>query len=485
MDRRQLPLWFFTLALGAAATLPKLAAEGTFLDGEIYACLSRNAAAGAGSFWAPHFSATAFASWYEHPPLGIALGALPFRALGDHLWVEHLYSLLILLGGGTLIVAAWRRLFAHEAAVRALGWLPLLMWLAIPQITWAYANNMLEGTMSLFTFAAVWCTAAGLVRSRRAWPQLYVAAPLLILLAVLVKDIVGFFPLAAAPAMAVASGAVRWRRAWLVALAQAVIVAGCLGLLMQWPPAHENLTQFVRTQLVASLTGRRGETANNFIFLVKLFNTLLPPLVLTALLVPWRRAGDGAVAAGLPYRRWAFGLVALASAGSIPLVVSERQSLFYVLPSFPFFALGLAVLAAPQTAARLAAWRLDSRSLRFATALTALLLVAALGWSVTRIGTVSRAPAVRADVKRIVAYLHGPDGDGPRPEPVVEAHPSLWQDWGLETLLQRYGAVALSRGDNEPHWLIAPAADDAAGLPGRERVPLATTVFHLFRCGPR
>jgi hypothetical protein len=492
MDRRHLPFWLLTLTVGGASTLPKLAAEGTFLDGEIYASLARNLAAGRGTFWAPHFSATTHARWFEHPPLGLALQAVPFRLLGDHLWVEHLYALLVLAAGGALLLAAWRRLLRDEPALRALGWLPLLLWLANPQVTWAHANDMLEATMSLFTFGAAWLTTAGLLAHPRPDRRRLALAPVVVLAAVLTKDVVGLFPLAVAPALAAAK-VVPWRRALAVALAQMAAVAALLGLLLLWPAARENLAGFTHTQLVASLTGQRGRVGNQLVFLVKLFNTLLPPLLLAGLLaLRTRRAAAAPAAPAVPVklrlpggatcRCWTVALLLLALAGSVPLVVSERQSLFYVVPSFPFYALGLALPVAPRTAAVLAGWRPDGRPLRAAIAVTAVLCLAMFGWSALRLGTVARDPAARADARFISAQLHAVTGAR---EPVVEVEPDSREDWGLETLLQRYGAVALSRGEAAPAWLVAPADVAPGRLTGWEREPLPTTKYHLYHRGSR
>lgn len=459
--------------------LPTLVSEGTFLDGEIYACLSRNLAIGEGSFWAPHFSPTSQDRWYEHPPLGVALGALPFLVFGDHLWVEHLHALLIAIFGGAMLVGAWRTLFASQPEIRALGWLPLLMWLLNPQVTWAHANNMLEGTMSLFTFAAVWLTVAGCLAPRHArWRLL--AAPVFIVLAVLTKDVVGLFPLATVPALAVANPHLSWRRALLLTLGQVLGVASLLGLLLLWPAARENLTQFMGTQLLPSLAGHRGDTGNHFRYLVKLLNTLLPSLVLALLLLrPWRWR-RGAMAAG-PWARRACGLLVLALAGSVPLVVSARQSLFYVLPSFPFYALALAVLVGPGVGARMATWRTGSRRLRAGTIGAAAVLLAVTGWSLSRIGTVNRDHTMRSDVKVLTAALGSGSSDAVAPMRIVAACRSLWEAWGLETALVRCGRVAIQRGDVGVDWLIAPAECAEPSLATWERVPLATKQFHLYQ----
>src|ERR1044071_8363550 len=84
------------VALLLALTVPRMAQRGMFNDGLLYATIARNMAIGAGSLWAPRYPAAAWIEYYEHPPVGLALEAVAFHELGDHLVVERLYSLLVL-----------------------------------------------------------------------------------------------------------------------------------------------------------------------------------------------------------------------------------------------------------------------------------------------------------------------------------------------------------------------------------------------------
>ena len=98
-----------TLAVFAAATVPRLAQRGMFVDGVTYASIARNLSEGRGSFWSPSYTASIYPQFHEHPPFGFWLQSLWFRVLGDHLFVERAYSLTAAVGTALLIALIWRR----------------------------------------------------------------------------------------------------------------------------------------------------------------------------------------------------------------------------------------------------------------------------------------------------------------------------------------------------------------------------------------
>jgi len=100
----------FTVAVCAAALVPRVAHRGMFVDGVTYASIARNLALGRGSFWSPSYTLTLYPQFHEHPPLGFWLQSWWFRLLGDHLFVERAYSIAVALATAVLIAAIWRRL---------------------------------------------------------------------------------------------------------------------------------------------------------------------------------------------------------------------------------------------------------------------------------------------------------------------------------------------------------------------------------------
>src|SRR5262249_12966620 len=122
--------------------------------GVTYAAVARNLAEGRGSFWQPFYTATVYPSFHEQPPLGMWLESLWFRALRDHLYVERLYAAFTAALTALLIAAILRRRYPSTPA-RELDWLPVLLWIACPVVSWVIVGNLLEATLAIFSTAAV------------------------------------------------------------------------------------------------------------------------------------------------------------------------------------------------------------------------------------------------------------------------------------------------------------------------------------------
>jgi 4-amino-4-deoxy-L-arabinose transferase-like glycosyltransferase len=201
--------WLLTAAIIAFRLLPGLARPGMFFDGVTHAAIARNMAAGTGDFWHPVFSPADGAGYHEQPPLGFWLESLFFRALGDHFWVEKLFSAVIALATAAAIAAIWRRLAGERAELRNLDWLPVALWAAMPGWGWMFGNNMLENTLGLFTTLAVYAilrasdTRGSTSHVARRSLCLALGAACIVA-GVLSKGPVGLFPLATPLAMCIA-----------------------------------------------------------------------------------------------------------------------------------------------------------------------------------------------------------------------------------------------------------------------------------------
>jgi len=167
---------------------PDLFSDGMFMDGTIYAALSKNLAAGIGSFWQPHLSETLFPDFYQHPPLAFGMEALFFKLFGNSFLIERFYSLSTYVISGILISILWLQIGKSKKQV----WIPLLFWLANPLIFWAISNNMLENTLNIFILLALISAFKSLKNKSLLWISL---AGLSLFLGLLTKGLVALFPL--------------------------------------------------------------------------------------------------------------------------------------------------------------------------------------------------------------------------------------------------------------------------------------------------
>jgi 4-amino-4-deoxy-L-arabinose transferase-like glycosyltransferase len=360
-------------AVCLALILPRIAQAGMFVDGVTYAVLARNLAQGTGTFWAPSFSTTVYPVFHEQPPLGFALESLAFRVLGDHLYVERLFSIFVFALTALLIVALWRRVLPREH-----DWLPLFFWVLPSTVTWAAINNMLEGTQALFTTSAVLLLVRAMmaIRTRDAVVAAGCAAAA-VAAAVLTKGPVGLFPLAVPPLALLLTRRDRrcftarprgraYSRLALVWITLLVVTMLLAAAILAIPEARHALSEFARTHVVPALQGERGLPRRSFDIARHFTLGIIARMgALAALLWLIRPRGRD-----VPGVRWdvavfffSTGLVA-----SLPLLASPVLAGHYFIPSVPFFALSATCgchqrgrAALPVRAGARKAWREQER----------------------------------------------------------------------------------------------------------------------------
>ena len=513
MDRRHLPFWILTGAFAAGLMLPRLVSEGMFMDGLLYAVVARNLAAGVGTFWKPHCTNSLFPEFYEHPPVGLNLQSLFFRAFGDATTVESIYTLVTAVATAAMIVVVWRALTGQRRMHRdlaALSWLPVFLWLGIPQVPWAYVNNLLENTMGVFTLLAVYLAIRGVqsgavgpavhegraaaragqaarARSRRAWVHT-AAAGAAVCLAVLTKGPAGFFPLAAAPCYWVATRRVTFARALAHTALLVLVTAAIIALLMLFEDARYNIQRYVDTQLRPSLSGARGGGAFSPQIVTKLLAEIGPPLGVTAivLFVGWRRQVLGVI--DDVSRRAALLMLLIGLCGSLSIIVSPRQSGFYLLPSLPFFALSLALVAAPVLERWIARIAPASRPARILAIVSWAILLGVLVYGGSKFGTVGRDQRMIADVKAIAQHVSAarrspdrPPGSGAPDDTDVGICPDLYGHWSLHGYMARYFNISLDPSPEGRDFLLVQDNCREFDLSGYARVLLDTHAYQLYR----
>ncbi|MGK7296992.1 MAG: hypothetical protein ACNS61_14405 [Candidatus Wenzhouxiangella sp. M2_3B_020] len=462
-----------TLLVGAFLLLPSMASIGMFLDGLIYASVSRNLAAGEGSMWALHFSDGLFPVFREHPPLVFWLQSAFFRVLGDSYLTERAYDLAVVVVTALLVRALWIR------AVRAAGhtrladywWLALLCWVLVPKWSWAYRSNVLENTMTLFCVASVLLAflalrARGAVRAA-GWAA---GAAVATLLAFLAKGLPALFVLVAPLCLAPALRGITVGRIALVFCLHLVASALLLALLLFLEPeAATMLGEWWRKQ-VATRTGL-GE---GWSILAELSKKLAPMVLvgLVARLAVRRRVDRGW---WRPVAGSALSMLLLGLAASAPLVMGDRDSGHYLLPSLPFYALAFGLIASSALDAAGDRMRetLQRRPGRPFT------VVAVLGVVVIAAMCVSRIGEIRKNERYHVLFdqVAGRAGEGAS----IDVEPELYDDWLLHAVGQRYHRISLV-GDGSTKWrLVGSSATGPAG--GARRIESGP--WALERVAPR
>jgi 4-amino-4-deoxy-L-arabinose transferase-like glycosyltransferase len=97
MSSKLNPGWILVFSVMIWAVARPLFQDGMFVDGLLYATVSRNLALGFGTFWDPYVSQTFMQHFHEQPPLVFWLQSLFFRLDPHSIYPERIYGLFFLL----------------------------------------------------------------------------------------------------------------------------------------------------------------------------------------------------------------------------------------------------------------------------------------------------------------------------------------------------------------------------------------------------
>jgi len=433
-------LLFVALALLLVLVLPRLTSRGMFFDGVTYAALSRNLAAGAGSFWKPFYTETIYPVFREHPPLAFGMQAAAFRILGDSPLVEGFYGLATGIAVFLLIGALWS---ATGGGKRAGGWFPALLFAVFPLTSWILASNMLENTMAVFTTAAVLAACrASLSPGNAGRFGVGALAGLLAAAAFLAKGPVGLFPLVAPILCAIALPRVRLSAGLVATAGLVAALLAAAAALYAAPEARESLAVYLEKQVLASVKGERGSGSTwTFKSVKALVADGMVPLALAAIFAVFHRKSG-------PFRadRRALLFLLVALSASLPFFIGPRQSRYYLYPSVPFYMLAVAFLFAGGAGGLEERLRRSAAARRTAAALGALLIAGATAGAIAERGAVRKYPDFHHDFT--VQPFSAPPGETISVQP-----PALRYDWPFVAHMARHFRAGLT-GEPGRRYLI-------------------------------
>jgi 4-amino-4-deoxy-L-arabinose transferase-like glycosyltransferase len=336
-------LVFLAISLYCLLVLPRLLSYGMFVDGITYASIARNMAENYGSFWQPYYTATIYPTFYEHPPLGFWLQSWAYRVCGDSVYVEAWWGFWV----GTLILMSlagiWQCL-TPQAYALAGTWFPLVLFIVTPMTSWALANNMLENTLTCFILLSVWLCLLSLKNPTIFFSGLYsILAGLSMFCAILIKGPVGLFPLAV-PLISTIYIANKTRKVFTIFIILIITLTIAFGLMLSTNAASLHFfKRYIDEQALASITGTREISTSRFDVLLVVGREHLVPLLVGGLLTTTVYRLRQVTLSSINYRLFLC-YIGIALAGSLPILLSAKQRRWYAFPSFPFYAMAIAVV---------------------------------------------------------------------------------------------------------------------------------------------
>lgn len=421
----------FSLFLGICAW--NLLPDGMFMDGVYYAAIAKNLANGIGSFWYPHFSDTLHNPFHEHPPLVFGLQAIFFYIFGNSIYVERFYSLGTFIICGILLVLIWKRLGGECKT----GWIPLMLWILIPKIWWACSNNILENTMSIFLCVSVLFYLISIEKYR--FPMIALGG-ISLLLGFLSKGFTALyifsFPF--------------WfwlfakKRSFMQMIADSIVLAASaiiplLLLFLVSPDAFDSLSKYFNKQVLTSVMYTERVTTR-FYIVYRMFIELLPVLfiAISAVILNFSRKIRNDL---IPKDSIVFLLLSLS--GVLPIMVTLKQSGFYITTTYPFFAISFGIIVKPVVTDFIKQIEESEKMKRIieisSYCLLALSIIISLA-QVNRSGRDKETLEMVYDFTKII-----PDNS------VINIQDDLWTEFGLHAYFSRHGNISLDKDTKNRH----------------------------------
>lgn len=424
--QKNLMILYGVICFMLLSLLSRLLPEGMFFDGITYAAISRNKAIGLGTFWHPIYSG----SFYEHPPLMFFIQSFFYKFLGDSYLVEKFYCFIICSLTVSLIVAFWRLIFSKNDLFKDAYWLPLIIWFIMPSVYWAQVINLLDNTMTIFTLSASYLKLWSLLNKKHTYLCSFLSSAL-IFLAFLTKGPTALAPLFITLIFYFTYKDISLKKAFILNVVDIIFFILLIGLLLCYSPARHFISTYVHQQIINSLVGKREGTRSllgHFQLLLDIFNQLLLALVLMGLLM-FKNRGN---AISYPRKAFAFCFI-FALISSLPIMLSIKQTAFYMMPSFPFYALAASILLVPLVTNRIENMSLSRKRFNITLILISFILVTGVAFSSRLVNTIGRDEYILGDFKIFDKQLKGMKQ--------IYASQKIVTDWSMIAYLQRYYGI--------------------------------------------
>lgn len=335
---QSLPFYLFAVGVFLLIVCQDIFSNGMFLDGLIYSTVSKNLAEGIGTFWNPHFTSTCMPVFHEHPPLAFGIQSIIFTILGESRFIDKVYSLLTFIIVGYIILKIWKTLGYKYS------WFPLFIWLITPTVFWTSYNNLLENTLTIFTSLSI---LFYLKNQENKNYFFIILSGFMLSLGFLTKGFVAFFP---------------WTFPFLLWIfirqkSFGKMVSDSIGILfftlaplllliLLFPVSRLSLHRYIDNQVINSI--KNVITVDSrFDIIERMIDELIPAAGLCVLFLVWGWIRKSSVILVKENSKKAMVFIFLGLTGVLPVMISMKQSGFYILPTYPFFAIGAGMLMHP------------------------------------------------------------------------------------------------------------------------------------------
>ena len=453
---------FILICTYIAILSPKLFSDGMFMDGLWYSVIGRNLSEGIGSFWLPKFTETVYNPFYEHPPLAFGLQSILFSIFGDHILVERFYSLLTFITCVVILLKFFQNITKNGKWI----FLPLALLVSIPLVKWCTENNMLENTMSVFTLASVYFQYKSL--KEKQFFNIFLAG-LSILLAFLSKGFTGLFVFSFFFWCAILD-IKNWRDYFLKMIYLMAFFLVSLGLMLViFPESQDFLVNYFNKQVIGSIANIATVDSRFYILKRCLLEELIAPIIITAMVFYFNREKIDLLKSSKEVK---LGLIFLLVGlnGVLPIMISMKQRGFYIMATFPIFALGFSLIIYPLVG-QISFDKIENKLLQTFSILSFIVMISLAIKSTFEI----RRNKDLVNDTRLIGEVVGRSK-------IIGIHKSLSNQYSLMGYFMRYDFISLDfHSTNYEYYISSDDCSDQEIKKSLTEIPLKTLKFKLYK----
>jgi 4-amino-4-deoxy-L-arabinose transferase-like glycosyltransferase len=434
---KRLPL-LVIIAFSALLWIPNFFTRGVFIDGLLYGLIGNNLAQGYGSLWSVQGIPAVDSQLWGNPPFHIWMLSFFYSLFGNHFWVDHLYSLVTAIITLLLIFFCAKAIAVIENKKNDKWWLPCIACLLFLPVSWIYSSNVMETTMTIFTTLSFLfllqyiCTKKRLV-------LFALLSSCCIFIAFITKGLPSFFLFVAPLCLLSPKAFFSWRKALNYSIIQLIGFTGLFLLVFSQPGPSVFLHHYIDIQLVPVLKQQYSTTGSRFFIVFELLKAIIFPLLMLGAFMIFQR-GRGSTA---PVSRISYGILLLALLASLPIIISLKQSTFYLVPSLPLFALFFGNVMSPYVE-RI---KLSLLVQKLIAGLSIVTLVIVVVICVARVGTYGREIAMQKDIEKIAGLLGN--------EKIISSGNEIYTEWSLKIYMYRdYKITDETLSDSNQHLFL-------------------------------
>jgi 4-amino-4-deoxy-L-arabinose transferase-like glycosyltransferase len=464
-----------TYSIILALVLPGLVQHGMFMDGTQYACIARNLALKKGSFWFPHLSDSWFKNgssyFMEHLPLVYFLQSKFFLVFGEGIYTEKIYCFCCLLLSTFFIKKIWQVLPLKSNILKQNYWLPLLLWITCGSVFWAYQNNMLEITVSIFVLASVYFMLKAVYTFRQQWFNILISG-ICIFLSSLSKGLPGLFPIVGLILFYFTCNNLPLKKTLLFSFILVIVPFFIFSLLYFLNSEAHHSIRFYLVERLLHRVNNDPLVENRLTILFWLVTDMLFPLIFVTLFVVLFKLKRVNNELSTERKKMIVFFILLGFIGVIPLALTHVQRAVYFIPALPFFsiAFSLCVINGIEEMKKSINVKSYYKKIRYSS----FAIFSAVLISCTLLaGKTSRDETMLEDVRKICAKI--PTGT------YVDVPNTVYELWDFQFYLLRYNNIVLwPKPNKRSKFYLATKPTSTEPIVNYKTVNIGLKNFELF-----